>query len=55
MAKADMPHDIDCPYPIRIWAFFEMIRPYQILIRIGSKLWKIFFWHYFLTCSVDAM
>ena len=40
--STDMPHDTDCPYPIRIWAFFEMIRLYQILIRIGGKLWKIF-------------
>ena len=32
-----MPHDTDCQYPIRIWAFFEMIRPYQILIRICSE------------------
>ena len=37
-----MPLDTDCPYPIRIWAFFEMIWPYKILIRIGGKLWKIF-------------
>ena len=26
---ADMPPGTDCPYPIRILAFFEMIRPYQ--------------------------
>ena len=38
----DMTHDTDCPYPIRIWAFLEMIRPYQTLIRIGGKLWNIF-------------
>ena len=30
----DMPPDTDCPYPIRILAFFEMIRPYHIVIRI---------------------
>ena len=39
----DIPRNTDCPYPIRIWAFFEMIRPYQILIRIWGKLWKIYF------------
>ena len=33
-----MPHDTDCPYPIRIWAFLEMIQPYEILIRIGGKI-----------------
>ena len=31
---ADMPPGTDCPYPIRILAFFEMIRPYHIVIRI---------------------
>ena len=30
----DMPPGMDCPYPIRIFAFFEMIRPYHIVIRI---------------------
>ena len=30
----DMPPGTDCPYPIRILAFFEMIRPYHIVIRI---------------------
>ena len=33
-ACADMPHGTDCPYPIRILAFFEMIRPYHVGIRI---------------------
>ena len=32
--KADMPPGTDCPYPIRILAFFEMIRPYHVVIRI---------------------
>ena len=31
---ADMPSGTDCPYPIRILAFFEMIRPYHVVIRI---------------------
>ena len=38
---ADMPPDTDCPlpdtdcpYPIRILAFFEMIRPYHVVIPI---------------------
>ena len=31
---ADMPPGTDCPYPIRILAFFEMIRPYHVVIRI---------------------
>ena len=43
LAAPDMPPNTDCPYPIRIWAFFEMLWPYQILIRIWGKLWKIFF------------
>ena len=30
----DMPPGTDCPYPIRILAFFEMIRPYHLVIRI---------------------
>ena len=30
----DMPPGTDCPYPIRILAFFEMIRPYHVVIRI---------------------
>ena len=30
----DMPTGTDCPYPIRILAFFEMIRPYHVMIRI---------------------
>ena len=50
-----MPHDTDCPYPIRIWAFFEMIRPYQILIRIGGKLWKIFVWVIFGCVAKDTV
>ena len=33
-ADADMPPGTDCPYPIRILAFFEMIRPYHVVIRI---------------------
>ena len=49
--KSDMPHDTDRPYPIRIWAFFEIIRPYQILIRIGGKLLENIFFSYFLKCS----
>ena len=32
--SADMPPGTDCPYPIRILAFFEMIRPYHLVIRI---------------------
>ena len=36
---ADMPHGTDCPYPIRILAFFEMIRPYHVGIRISGNLW----------------
>ena len=35
---ADMPHGTDCPYPIRILAFFEMIRLYRVGIRIPGKL-----------------
>ena len=27
--RTDMPHGTDCPYPIRILAFFEMIRLYH--------------------------
>ena len=38
--SADMPPDTDCPYPIRILAFFEMIRPYHVVIRISGKLLK---------------
>ena len=34
----DMPHGTDCPYPIRILAFFEMIRPYHVGIRISGNL-----------------
>ena len=30
----DMPPGTDCPYPIRILAFFEMIRPHHLVIRI---------------------
>ena len=36
---ADMPHGTDRPYPIRILAFFEMIRPYHVVIRISGNLW----------------
>ena len=36
---ADMPHGTDRPYPIRIFAFFEMIRPYHVVIRISGNLW----------------
>ena len=36
---ADMPHGTDRPYPIRMLAFFEMIRPYQVVIRISGNLW----------------
>ena len=32
--KADMPPGTDCPYPIRIFAVFEMIRLYHVVIRI---------------------
>ena len=32
--NADMPPGTDCPNPIRILAFFEMIRPYHVVIRI---------------------
>ena len=35
-----MPPGTDCPYQIRIFAFFEMIRPYHIVIRIWGKLMK---------------
>ena len=45
---SDMPHDTDCPYPIQICAFFEMIRPYKILIRIGGN---DIFWRYIGMCS----
>ena len=34
----DMRHGTDCPYPIRIFAFFEMIRPYHVGIRISGNL-----------------
>ena len=34
-----MPHGTDRPYPIRMLAFFEMIRPYQVVIRISGNLW----------------
>ena len=34
-----MPHGTDRPYPIRILAFFEMIRPYHVVIRISGNLW----------------
>ena len=37
---ADMPPGTDCPYPIRILAFFEMIRPYHVVIRSSGKLLK---------------
>ena len=40
----DMPPGTDCPYPIRIWAFFEMIRPYHAVIRIWGKLLKNNLW-----------
>ena len=33
-SNSDMPPGTDCPYPIRILAFFEMIRPYHVVIRI---------------------
>ena len=32
IAIPDMPPGTDCPYPIRILAFFEMIRPYHVVI-----------------------
>ena len=35
---SDMPHGTDRPYPIRILAFFEMIRPYHVGIRISGSL-----------------
>ena len=31
---ADMPPGTDGPYPIRIFAVFEMIRQYHVVIRI---------------------
>ena len=31
---SDMPPGTDCPYPIRMLACFEMIRPYHVVIRI---------------------
>ena len=31
---SDMPPGTDCPYPIRIFAVFAMIRPYHVVIRI---------------------
>ena len=34
---SDMPHGTDCPYPIRILAFFEMIRPYHVGIWISGN------------------
>ena len=40
----DMPPGTDCPYPIRILAFFEMIRPYHVVIRIWGKLLKNDLW-----------
>ena len=30
----DMPPGTDCPYRIRSLAFYEMIRPYRVMIRI---------------------
>ena len=39
MLCPDMPHGADRPYPIRILAFFEMIRPYHVVIRISGNLW----------------
>ena len=44
LALPDMPPGTDCPYPIRIWAFFEMIRPYHAVIRIWGKLLKNNLW-----------
>ena len=41
---ADMPPGTDCPYPIRILACFEMIRPYHVVIRIWGKLLKNNLW-----------
>ena len=41
---SDMPPGTDCPYPIRILAFFEMIRPYHVVIRIWGKLLKNNLW-----------
>ena len=34
MFISDMPPGTDCPYPIRILAFFKMIRPHHVVIRI---------------------
>ena len=34
---SDMPHGTDRPYPIRMLAFFEMIRPYHVVIRISGN------------------
>ena len=34
IAFPDMLRGTDCPYPKRILAFFEMIRPYHVGIRI---------------------
>ena len=38
LRRSDMPHGTDRPYPIRILAFFEMIRPYHVGIRILGNL-----------------
>ena len=38
-----MPHDTDCPHPIRIWAFFEMIRPYHRPRQMSGKYMFVLF------------
>ena len=39
MVSSDIPHGTDRPYPIRILAFFEMIRPYTDFRQLmGGKL-----------------
>ena len=33
-----MPPGTDCPYPIWSLAFFEMIRPYHVVIRTANTV-----------------
>ena len=40
---SDMPHDTDYPYPMRIFVFFKVIRPYSIFIRILTKFMETLF------------
>ena len=37
-----MPPGTDCPYPIRILVFFEMIRPYHIHVNLTSQMTEFF-------------